>query len=236
MKISVITVCFNAILDIEMTIHSVINQSYKNIEYIIIDGGSTDGTLEIIYKYKGSIDVIVTEPDNGIFDAMNKGIKLCTGTWVNFMNAGDRFYSLETIKDIFEKDEKYSKIGVIYGSTITSGLINRPHRLSSLKYGGIMACHQSIFYNRDICKKELYYKTKHKYYGDIELTRRLFLKKVSFQEVPIIISNYKGEGFSSKVSTSARLAKFSYLFQNMGFKGIVFGIFGKLIYIRKTRI
>ncbi|MDX8339295.1 glycosyltransferase family 2 protein [Draconibacterium sp. IB214405] len=229
-KITIVTVSFNCKNDIEPTILSVINQSYLEIEYIIIDGGSTDGTLEIINKYRDKVDILISEPDEGIFDAMNKGLKYASGVWVNFMNAGDTFYDLVTVDKVFE-NKAYHGIGVVYGSKITNGRTIHPEKLSSLKYGGIMACHQSIFYNREVCDEELYYKTKHKHYGDIELTRRLYLKGFTFIEVPITIANFKYGGFSSVVSTSARKAKFDYLYQNLGIKGICYGLLGKLKYL-----
>ncbi|MCI5136399.1 MAG: glycosyltransferase [Candidatus Electrothrix sp. AW2] len=91
--ITVITVVFNGVQRLEETILSVIGQTYDNVEYIIIDGGSTDGTLDIIRKYEHAIDYWVSEKDRGIYDAMNKGIDLTTGEWMNFMNAGDSFFS-----------------------------------------------------------------------------------------------------------------------------------------------
>lgn len=122
-KISVVTVCYNAVNDIEKTILSVINQTYPNIEYLIIDGGSTDGTMDIVNKYKDKIDVIVSEPDKGIYDAMNKGIDRATGEWINFMNAGDCFFEKETVNSVFTNIAP-SEVDVIYGHAISVRGVN----------------------------------------------------------------------------------------------------------------
>ena len=97
-KISVITISYNCKDVIEDTILSVIGQTYTNIEYIIIDGASTDGTFDVIKKYADKIDFWISEPDKGIYDAMNKGLKHATGDWVIFMNAGDSFYNNTVIE------------------------------------------------------------------------------------------------------------------------------------------
>jgi len=225
-RITIITVCYNCKDDIESTILSVINQTHQNIEYIIIDGGSTDGTLKVIKKYLNKINMLVSEPDKGIFDAMNKGLMHATGEWVNFMNAGDEFHDFFVLEKIFSTTD-HNGIGILYGSTRSNNSILQPDKLNSLKYGGIMACHQSIFYNREVCGGELFYKTEHKHYGDIELTRRLYIKGVPFKQVNVTIANYKGGGFSSIISLVARKAKFSYLYQNFGLLGIFYGIVGK---------
>lgn len=121
--ISVITVCYNAASLLEETIQSVLSQDYPNLEYLIIDGASTDGTLDIIKKYTDRIK-FVSEPDKGIYDAMNKGLKLANGEWVNFMNAGDYFANGHVLSDIFGSDGKLStitdkgKILVIGGNTL----------------------------------------------------------------------------------------------------------------------
>lgn len=119
-KISVVTVCYNAINDIEKTILSVINQTYSNIEYIIIDGGSTDGTMDIVNKYKDKIDVIVSEPDKGIYDAMNKGIDRATGDWINFMNAGDCFFNNVALENVFPRNYESVNFDILYGYQVHS--------------------------------------------------------------------------------------------------------------------
>ena len=112
--ISVVTICYNAKNDLEKTILSVLSQTYQDIEYIIIDGGSTDGTVDIIHKYSERLFYWISEPDKGIYDAMNKGMDRATGSWINFMNAGDTFCDNEVIKNIFGYND-LSDYSVFYG-------------------------------------------------------------------------------------------------------------------------
>ena len=91
-KLTIITIVYNNVRDVERTINSVLNQTYQNIEYIIIDGQSTDGTLAVIEKYRSKISKIISERDKGIYDAMNKGLAMATGDYVLFMNSGDELY------------------------------------------------------------------------------------------------------------------------------------------------
>lgn len=108
MKISVITVCYNEVATIEKTLESIFSQTYKNIEAVVIDGGSTDGTLDIIEKYKDKISYFVSEPDDGIYNAMNKGIKASSGEILYFLNANDSLYSddvTEAVVDIFKNND-----------------------------------------------------------------------------------------------------------------------------------
>ena len=115
--ITVVTVVYNGVEFLEKTILNVLGQDYPNIDYIIIDGGSTDGTLDIIRKYEDKISKWISEPDQGIYDAMNKGIKLATGEWINFMNAGDYFYEKETLYKVFGGSERYDGVDILYGNT-----------------------------------------------------------------------------------------------------------------------
>ena len=148
--ITVITVVFNGDEHIEKTILSVICQSYPSIEYIIIDGGSTDKTLNIIKKYSHRIDRFISEKDNGIYDAMNKGIKLASGDWINFMNAGDSLYF-----DLHLINKFNSKImPFVYGNAIVIDQRGSPQHISGKVVRqfdlitSMPVCHQAIFYSK----------------------------------------------------------------------------------------
>ncbi|WP_320167924.1 glycosyltransferase family 2 protein [Mangrovibacterium marinum] len=191
-RITVITVCYNCVSEIENTIRSVISQSYLNLEYIIIDGSSTDGTLDIIKKYDDKISFWVSEPDKGIYDAMNKGIELAHGEWINFMNVGDRFASPNTLKNIFS-DKRYSKkIKIIYGDVI----LDRGNTLKTeqalpitqLSYK-MPFCHQSSFVRIDLMK-QLKYDLKYKIAADYHFFYTAFhvLGKEAFMYVSENIS------------------------------------------------
>lgn len=112
---SIITVCYNSVKTIEKTIKSIVSQTHKNYEYIIIDGSSNDGTLEVIKKYEANIDVIVSEPDNGIYDAFNKGIKLCNGNYIGILNSDDA-YNPNTLELAYLKTSKHPN-SIVYGDT-----------------------------------------------------------------------------------------------------------------------
>ena len=116
MKLSIVTICYNAESEIEKTILSVSKQLFKDYEYIIVDGKSNDKTMDIIERYSDKIDTIISEPDNGIYDAMNKGIDCAKGKWTIFLNAGDYFYNDEVLLKLFTKLDIYENIDVAYGN------------------------------------------------------------------------------------------------------------------------
>lgn len=195
-KISVVTVCYNAVNDIEKTILSVINQTYPNIEYLIIDGGSTDGTMDIVNKYKDKIDVIVSEPDKGIYDAMNKGIDRATGEWINFMNAGDIFASVEIIEQIFNIQIS-SNVEIIYGDVIknSSKKILKAYNISSFSHM-MPFCHQAAFARLPID----FFDTKFKIASDYKFFLSLYCEKGKscFRYIPLPIAIFEDEdGISS---------------------------------------
>lgn len=156
MKISVITVCWNCVNQIRETIRSVIGQDYLDLEYIIIDGNSTDGTKNIIEEYRSEISQYNSEPDLGIYDAMNKGISLASGKWTLFLNAGDLFYNDKVISNIFNNIESSKDCHVIFGSTIMKYSFGtyivtpgNPEMLTKR----MPFCHQSVFFRTSILKK-----------------------------------------------------------------------------------
>ena len=159
-KFSIITVTYNAAKVLEDTIQSIVTQTYKNLEYIIVDGGSTDETLDIIHKYQEHITTVISEPDQGLYDAMNKGIKLATGDYLCFLNAGDGLHEDDTLLQMVHSINGTALPGVLYGETEivdSQGHFLYMRRLSapatltwkSFKQG-MLVCHQAFFARRDL--------------------------------------------------------------------------------------
>lgn len=115
MKISIVTVSYNAASEIEPTLRSVAAQTWQDVEYLVVDGASSDGTLDLVERYRSAVDVLVSEPDGGIYDAMNKALRLATGDAVIFMNAGDYFYSPYVVELAAEFMQANADAGVVYG-------------------------------------------------------------------------------------------------------------------------
>jgi glycosyltransferase involved in cell wall biosynthesis len=156
LRISVITVCYNTVTTIEKCIASVVSQNFKDIEYIIVDGGSTDGTLEIINRYRAHVSILISEPDNGIYDAMNKGLKLATGQVAGTLNADD-YFADNDILCILAKTFTEQKADIVYGDldyVDGAGDIIRKWRSGIYKRGmlefGWMPPHPTFY-----CKKDL---------------------------------------------------------------------------------
>jgi|WetSurMetagenome_2_1015567.scaffolds.fasta_scaffold41035_2 glycosyltransferase involved in cell wall biosynthesis len=191
--ISIVTVCYNAASLLEKTILSVINQNYHNFKYLIIDGGSNDGTIEIIKKYEHQLTYWVSETDKGIYDAMNKGIDSANGDWINFMNAGDMFYNCNVLSDIFDNEIILPDTKLIYGDVAlrnSIGLIRKDCSPESNLFDYRLVCHQSSFSSLSLMKK-MKFDTKYKIVADLNYF--LFVNKSNYgiQYIPICISNYE---------------------------------------------
>jgi glycosyltransferase involved in cell wall biosynthesis len=194
--ISIITVVYNGVFALEQTMLSVINQAYKNIEYIIIDGGSTDGTVDIIKKYEKHLAYWVSEPDKGIYDAMNKGIEKATGEWINFMNSGDCFYDKNvviTVSGYLTKPDA----DIIYGDTFLreSKHLLKKYPISRFKIR-MPICHQSCFVKTWIHKK-YNFDISYRYAADYKFFFSLYRGEYIFTYCPVIISIYDQTGMSS---------------------------------------
>ena len=180
-KISIITVVYNSEKYIRRTIESIVGQDYPAIEYIIIDGKSKDTTMQIVNEYRDRIAVVLSEPDKGLYDAMNKGLRLATGSYVLYINSGDTLSSPTLLSDLFNNVPADSD--VIYGDTqITDEdgniLHNRRHRppeqLSWRDYKrGMLVCHQSFIAKRTLCDE---YDTNYRYAADFDWCLNILLK------------------------------------------------------------
>ncbi|UOD35871.1 glycosyltransferase [Deferribacteraceae bacterium V6Fe1] len=197
--ITVITVVYNGEKYLEETIQSVINQTYPNVEYIIIDGGSTDGTLDIIKKYEDYIDYWVSEKDNGIYDAMNKGVDVALGKWVYFLGSGDIFYSSHVLKSIFIDLKDLGSAFILFGDIIyDDGRLFKSRYGTSLYYRNTIH-HQGAFYRRKLFDK-FRYQSNYIVSADYELNLMLFCNKNPSLNVKIIIAKCNNEGISNQVN------------------------------------
>lgn len=206
LKVSIISISFNNEAEIENTIKSVINQTYNYIEYIIIDGASKDNTLDIIQKYKNNISVVISEPDKGIYDAINKGIKCATGDIVGLIHAGDELYDNNVIEKVARCFSE-SNIDALYGhSKILSEdgtkvvRINKsPEYNESLFRNGWFPSHQSFYAKRELFDKLGLYNLKYRIAADYELLLRfLYIRKVNVKLLDEYLIKFKVGGTSTK--------------------------------------
>ncbi|MCB0192836.1 MAG: glycosyltransferase [Anaerolineae bacterium] len=196
--ISVITINYDRLEDLRKTFHSVISQSYSYIEYIIIDGGSQDGSLSFLQENDNQISFWVSEPDDGIFDAMNKGAAAATGDWIIFMNAGDIFYSHNTLSEVAPHLGDYTD--VVYGATelVTINQSNQevrlypPQELSNI-WREIPATHQSVLIRREV-QTDFLFDTSFTWCADHDLLIRLYAQGYRFKKVQTIISRFDTSG------------------------------------------
>lgn len=197
LMVSIITVSYNSENTIQDTIESVLKQTFRNIEYIIIDGASEDGTNEIIKSYGNKINKYITEPDQGMYDAMNKGLLLASGDIVGILNADDKFYNNSVVEKVV-KEFNIKDIDAIYGDVLfyNSKFQNKVIRYysskgftpKSFKFGR-MPAHPSFYVKRELFEKFGYYKTDYYIAADFELLLRFLYKnniKSHYFEYPFV--------------------------------------------------
>jgi len=195
--VSVITVVFNGVVYLEQTIQSVINQTYENVEYIIIDGRSTDNTVKIIQKYDEQIDYWISEPDQGIYDAMNKGIKKANGKWLNFMNCGDLFNNENVLVNLKEHLIELEAPAVIGGEVLMFGENKKSKKFQPLDFtlsnlthkGTAVVCHQAMLVTRN---EVPLYDTTYRLKGELNWYFDLVQKEhFTWRYVDFVIAQYR---------------------------------------------
>lgn len=190
-KFSIITVTYNAGAVLEDTIQSVITQTYRNVEYIIVDGGSKDHTLDIINRYREHIHTLVSEPDKGLYDAMNKGIRLATGDYLCFLNAGDELHEDDTLQLMVHSITGTELPDVLYGETAIvdeEGHFLRMRRLSAPEdlnwksfKDGMLVCHQAFFPRRELAEP---YDLRYRFSADFDWCIRIMKKSQYASQYP----------------------------------------------------
>jgi glycosyltransferase involved in cell wall biosynthesis len=206
LKISIITVCYNSGKTIRDTIESIKGQTYKNIEYIIVDGDSTDNTLDIVNEYKDIVDVIISEKDSGIYDAMNKGIKASSGAIVGILNSDDFFATPESVELIVNTFVKNEEIDGVYGDLVyvKEHDVNKvSRRYSSKRFSkkkirfGFMLPHPTFYIKKEKYDEYGYYKLDYRVAADFELIARHINKGIKLARIPHILIKMREGGISS---------------------------------------
>jgi len=218
--LTIITVVFNSEHLIENTINSVRNQSYENIEYIVIDGNSQDNTLEIIKKHNDYIDYWLSEPDKGIYDAMNKGLNKANGRYIWFLNSGDLIYSFNTVEELLSNPKD---VDILYGETmmidnagnnIGVRRLKTPKQLhwKSLKKGMVI-CHQAIIVKTSLAQN---YKLEYKYSADFEWVLQVLKRSKTIVNSGNYIVKYLQDGISRKNITKSLKERYRIMSDNYG--------------------
>lgn len=227
LKVSIITVCYNAQIFIEKAIQSVLSQTYENIEHIIIDGQSTDDTLKIVNQYKEKISKIISEKDQGIYDAMNKGIRLSSGDILFFLNSDDRLYDSTVIADVVNAFIKDDQIGIIYGKLAPVDVPkefllrakNRSERAYKKKsdiwqYG---LSHQRFFAKKWIFNKFGCFDTNYKVSADLFWFLVAYNNGVKLKYIDRFVVNLYYQGFSYHMKERGTKEKIKIIYKTYSF-------------------
>ena len=218
--LSVITIVYNNVRDIERTMLSVLNQTYNQIEYIVVDGASTDGTLDIIKRHENRISKLISEKDKGIYDAMNKGLKLATGDYVIFMNSGDEFYANDTVEKVFasadDADIYYGETEMINDQLESLG--QRRHKAPenftwrSFNYG-MSVSHQAIYIKRSLVEP---YNPKYQLSADIDWIINAAKKAKKIVKVDGYVAKYLVGGMSKTKHRQSLAERFDIMKTHYG--------------------
>lgn len=218
--LSVVTIVYNNVSDIERTMLSVLGQTYPHIEYIVIDGLSDDGTLDVIQKYRSRIAKLISEKDEGIYDAMNKGIAAATGDYLIFMNSGDEFYAADTVASVFastpDADIYYGETEMINdkGESLGRRRHKAPKKFTwkGFKYG-MSISHQAIYVKRSLVEP---YDPRYQLSADIDWIIRAAKKAKKIVNVNQYVARYLVGGMSKKKHRQSLKERFQIMKKHYG--------------------
>ena len=205
MKVSIITVCYNSEATIERTVRSVVNQTHRDIEYLVIDGGSEDMTLELLEPYRSRINCIVSEKDRGLYDAVNKGISLATGDLIGLLHADDWLADSEVVGDLVKKienegtDSVYADLQYVQGDKVVRNWMSGDFSIEKFRRGW-MPPHPTFYIKRSVLKEESsLYRTDFGTAADYEFMLRMLVKrKVSVCYLPRVLVKMQMGGLSNE--------------------------------------
>lgn len=228
-KFSVITICYNAQATLEDTIQSVIAQTYHHVEYIIVDGASKDRTLSIINRYRDRITTVVSEPDKGLYDAMNKGLRLATGDYVCFLNAGDSFHEDDTLQQMVHTLRELTELpDVLYGETAlvdAEGHFVRMRRLQAPEHltwhsfrQGMLVCHQAFFAKRTLAEP---YDLRYRFSADFDWCIRIMKKSKVLHNTHLTLIDYLEEGMTTRNHKASLHERFRIMAKHYGWLSTV---------------
>ena len=220
---SVITVTYNAAEVLEDTIQSVITQTYHHVEYIIVDGASTDGTMDVVRKYRSRIRAVVSEPDKGLYDAMNKGMAMATGDYLCFLNAGDCFHEDDTLQQIARGIGGDGLPDILYGDTaivdkeghfLRMRRLSPPERLTWKSFrSGMLVCHQAFFVRRELAEP---YDLRYRYSADFDWCVRVMKKARTTHNTRLTVVDYLDEGLTTRNHTASLKERFRIMARHYG--------------------
>ena len=223
-KFSIITVTYNAGAVLEDTIQSVITQTNRNVQYIIVDGGSKDHTLDIINRYREHIHTLVSEPDKGLYDAMNKGIRLATGDYLCFLNAGDELHEDDTLQLMVHSITGTELPDVLYGETAIvdeEGHFLRMRRLSAPENlnwksfkDGMLVCHQAFFPRRELAEP---YDLRYRFSADFDWCIRIMKKSHTLHNTHLTLIDYLNEGMTTRNHRASLHERFRIMCRHYGY-------------------
>lgn len=223
-RFSVITVCYNAGAVLEDTIQSVISQTYHHVEYIIVDGASTDHTPDIIARYSDRIACVLSEPDNGLYDAMNKGMALATGDYLCFLNAGDSFHEDDTLQMVVHSLHACTELpDVIYGETelvdgeghfVRMRRLSAPDQLTWKSFRkGMLVCHQAFLAKRTLAPR---YDLRYRFSADFDWCIRVMKQAHTLHNTHLTLIDYLDEGLTTRNHKASLCERFRIMVRHYG--------------------